>query len=83
MANLRVDRSGKDRDGDINALCGDWGRHPKQDAVRNIRGGVHTYYTSVGGRQAVVQVRQRNGKDYLTTAADGYSPNNLDNLPNC
>ena len=83
MSDRQVTSSGKDTDGDITALCGGWGRASKSEAAGHIRNRVHSYYTSTGGRRAEVHVRQRNGKDYLTTGADGYAPNNLSSLPNC
>ena len=83
MAQRHVTRSGKDRDGDITALCGDWGRAPKADAISDINSGRHTYYTNVGGNRAQVRVVTRNGRPYLTTAADASGRNNLDNLPDC
>ena len=51
--------------------------------MSNIRTGAQRYYVSVGGREVNVRVGTRNGKDYLTTSPDGYSPNNLDDLPDC
>ena len=83
MANRHVTRSGKDRDGDITALCGNFGRVPKIDAIRDIHTGIHVYYTEVNGRRANVRVVTVNGVQHLTTNPDGYKPNNLDNLPDC
>ncbi|MCT1654338.1 DUF3892 domain-containing protein [Brachybacterium muris] len=80
---LQVTRSGKDRDGDITSLCGNGWSHPKAQAVAAIRNDSSAYYVSVGGQTAYVRVGTRNGKDYLTTSRDGYSANNLDNLPDC
>lgn len=39
------------------------------------------YYTFVGGVRARVRFYVYEGKTYLTTSSDGYSPNNLDDLP--
>lgn len=80
---LQVTKSKKDRDGDIIGLCGYGWSHTKAQAVSNIRTGAQRYYVSVGGREVNVRVGTRNGKDYLTTSPDGYSPNNLDDLPDC
>lgn len=80
---LQVTRSGKDRDGDITSLCGNGWSHPKAQAVAAIRNDSSAYYVSVGGQTAYVRVGTRNGNDYLTTSRDGYSANNLDNLPDC
>ncbi|WP_449280678.1 DUF3892 domain-containing protein [Leucobacter sp.] len=41
------------------------------------------YSVSVNGRTAFVRVGIRNGRNHLTTAPDSYSPNNLDDLPDC
>lgn len=80
---LQVTKSAKDRDGDITGLCGTGWSHSKATAVANIRRDPSAYYVSVGGRTVYVHVGTRNGRDYLTTSADGYSPNNLDNLFDC
>ena len=79
----QVTRSQKDRDGDITGLCGTGWNDSKAQAVSNIGNDSTYYYVSVGGRTVYVRVGTRNGKDYLTTSADGYSPNNLDDLPDC
>lgn len=79
----QVTKSKKDRDGDIIGLCGTGWSHDKATAVANIRRHSMAYYVAVNGRAVYVRVGTRNGRDYLTTAADSYSPNNLDNLPNC
>ncbi|GAA1786604.1 DUF3892 domain-containing protein [Leucobacter iarius] len=80
---LQVRGSDKDRDGDIIGLCGVGWRHTKAQAVSNIKLNPAAYLVSVGGRSVYVKVGRRNGGDYLTTAADSYSPNNLDNMPDC
>lgn len=80
---LQVTGSKKDSDGDIIGLCGYGWSHTKTQAVSNIRTGAQRYYVSVNGREVNVRVGARNGKDYLTTSPDGYSPNNLDDLPDC
>ena len=41
------------------------------------------YYTSVNGHSAWVIVAVHNGRKYLKTQADGYSPDNLLALPEC
>jgi Protein of unknown function (DUF3892) len=41
------------------------------------------FYTSVNGRSAWVVVAQHNGRKYLKTEADGYSPDNLLALGDC
>lgn len=79
----QVTKSSKDRDGDITGLCGSGWNHSKATAVANVRRDSSAHYVSVGGRTVYVRVGTRNGRDYLTTAPDNYSPNNLDSLPNC
>lgn len=41
------------------------------------------YFTNVNGRTAVVIVATHNGRKYLKTQADGYSPDNLLSLQPC
>lgn len=41
------------------------------------------YYTSVNGHSVWVIVAVHNGRKYLKTEADGYSPDNLLALPEC
>ncbi len=79
----QVASSKKNNDGDITGLCGSGWSHTKDQAVQNIRYGYDSYYVSTNGRSVPVQAKIRNGAYYLTTAADGYKPNNLDDLPNC
>ncbi|MGE9808492.1 DUF3892 domain-containing protein [Janibacter sp. G1551] len=79
----QVTKSKKDRDGDIIGLCGQGWSNTKTEAVTIIRRDATAYYVSVGGRTVYVKVGTRNGRDYLTTSADSYSPNNLDDLPDC
>ena len=83
MADRKVDRSGKDRYGDITSLCGAWGDLSKSGVISDISTRAHSYFTNTGGHRANVRVAQRNGKPYLTTCPDGVKPNNLDNLPDC
>src|SRR5690606_598119 len=80
MADRRVTRTAKDRDGDITALCGDWGRQGKWLAIGDIEGGVHSYFVDRAGHRSPVRVRREAGRTYLRTDADATSANNLDNL---
>ena len=43
MANRRVRQTGKDRDHDIIALCGTWGRSSKAEAIAAIETETHFY----------------------------------------
>ena len=84
MADVRVKRTGKDDDGDIISLCGDWGKDSKSEAIRYIENGTHTYYVNeVAPRVNVHVVTSSSGRKHLRTTSDRTSKNNLDNLPNC
>jgi len=61
---------------------GNW-KIPEDSAIRRIESGQDSFYTFVNGRQAEVIVATHNGRKYLKTDADGYSPNNLLALPEC
>ena len=81
----RVTRTGKDRDGDITALCGDWGRASKQTAISEIENRRYRYFVQDRlGRQAnvIVVAHPRYGK-HLRTEPNSSCADNLDNLPNC
>lgn len=82
MTDRTVERTGKDKDGDITSLCGpgDWSPRKKADAIKDIDDGVHRYL--VNGRTEVKVVDGTNGK-YLRSDPNGNSDDNLDNLPNC
>jgi hypothetical protein len=59
----------------------------EDNAIGRINRGEDSFYTLVNGRQAEVIVANHNGRAYLKTNADDYSPDNLLNLyecgPNC
>ena len=84
MADRRVTRTGKDRDGDIAALCGVWGRTSTADAIREIDYRVHTYYVqdAYSRRANILVVNGPKGK-YLRTDSNSSCSDNLDSLPNC
>lgn len=83
----RVTASGKDKDGDITALCNSgeiWSPRQISSAINDIEGGSYRYYVrDTQGNEVDVKVGSRNGSKYLYTEADQSSANNLDNLPNC
>lgn len=87
MADRQVTASGKDRDGDITKLCqsgASWSPRSKADAIRDIEGGLHTYYVQRPGTTRVnVNVVNGTSGKYLRSTADKASSNNLDNLPDC
>jgi hypothetical protein len=81
VSERRVRRTGKDRDGDITALCGDWGRVEKAEAVRHINASTHHYFVQdVAGRRADVHVY---AGSHLRTDPNAQCADNLDSLPNC
>jgi len=55
----------------------------EDEAIRSIEIGKYGFYVSVNGVAAEVEVAEHNGRKYLKTKPDGYSPNNLLNLPEC
>lgn len=86
MADRRVTRSGKNKEGDITALCNPnetWSPRKKADAIADIENRTHTYYVENGGKRTDVHVVNGPNGKYLRTDADKKSANNLDNLPDC
>ena len=84
MADRRVKQTGKDRDGDITRLCGDWGSVSKSQAIIDIEARTHSYYVQdYLSRRADVQVVNGPTGKYLRTDPNSSCADNLDNLPNC
>lgn len=84
MTERRVRRSGKDRDGDITRLCGDWGSRTKSEAISDIESRIHRYYVEdYLTRRAEVQVVKGPTGKYLRTDPNSSCSDNLDNLPDC
>ena len=84
MADLRVLRTGKDRDGDIIALCGAWGNSSKATAIQEIEMRLHRYYVRDSyARTAEVRVVNGIRGKYLRTDPNSSCSDNLDSLPNC
>jgi hypothetical protein len=52
-------------------------------AIERIKSRRESFYTLVNGREAEVVVANHNGREYLKTTADGYSPDNLLSLAEC
>jgi hypothetical protein len=52
-------------------------------AISRIKRGAESFYTLVNGREADVIVASHNGREYLKTTADDYSPDNLLSLGEC
>lgn len=86
MADRAVQRTRKDGDGDILALCDDrasWSPRMKSDAIADIESGLHTYHVLwPSGRTEIRVVNGPTGK-YLRTDRDDTDKNNLDDLPDC
>lgn len=87
MAERKVIKSGKDRDGDITKLCNSgeyWSPRMKADAIQDIESGTHSYHVdwSDGVKTAIKVVNGPTGK-YLRTDKDNTTRNNLDDLPDC
>lgn len=87
MSDRHVTHSGKDRDGDITALCNPgavWSPRRKHDCIQDIESGRQRYYVTDrrGARVDIHVVEGRTGK-YLRTDPDRSERNNLDELPDC
>jgi hypothetical protein len=67
----------------IQGIGGDGWYHAEDSAIADLEAGTSTYYVLVDGREVNVVVASHNGRKYLKTEADGYSPNNLLALPEC
>lgn len=89
MTDRRVTNTGKDFMGDITALCNpseSWSRVSKDEAIRHIDSGLHSYYVQwPGGLRTEIHVVRGQGLlgPYLRTDRDSSQRNNLDELPNC
>lgn len=86
LADRRVRQTGKDKDGDITALCNRgeaWSPRAKSAAITDIKSGTHRYYVREEGEGVWVKVVKGPRGEYLRTDADKSSANNLDNLPDC
>ena len=85
-----VTATGKDRDGDITALCNSaelWSPQYKAATIRDIEYGNYEYWVRWGlvlggGETQIRVVNGPNGK-YLRTDRDNTTKNNLDDLPDC
>lgn len=87
MAKRFVNKSGKDRDGDITKLCNAgevWSPRLKADAIRDIENKVHEYFVRwTDGQETIIKVVNGSSGKYLRTQRDGSTKNNLDDLPDC
>lgn len=86
MAERRVKKSGKDKNGNITSLCNSgesWSPKSKADAIKEIDEGTNKYYVEEETPKVYVKVVTEGTSKYLRTTADKTSKNNLDNLPDC
>lgn len=72
----------KSVDGDITALCGEWGVDSKHVAREAILADTYAYRSGASPIEVVEDTQVTDGF-YLRTVADGSSGNNLDELPDC
>lgn len=63
-------------------LNAQWWR-AEDDAIKDVEADPEAYYVNAGGQMAWVIVAVHNGRKYLKTVADDYSPDNLLSLANC
>jgi hypothetical protein len=86
MADREVTQTGKDRYGDITALCNSgssWSPRSKADAIRDIESGDHTYHVKWPSQRTEIRVVNGSTGKYLRTDRDNTTKNNLLDLPNC
>lgn len=67
----------------IQALGGVGWHKSEAEVIADIEAGRNSYYVSRNGRTVWVVVALHNGRKYLKTEPDGYSPDNLLALPEC
>lgn len=58
-------------------------KRAEASAIQDVKSDRYAYYTLVNGRKAWVVVAKHNGREYLKTENDGYSPDNLLALRDC
>jgi hypothetical protein len=86
MADREVTHTGKDRNGDITALCNPgswWSPRSKADAISDIDSKTHTYYVKWPEKRTEIKVVDGPNGKYLRTDRDDTLRNNLADLPNC
>lgn len=67
----------------ITHLGGRTWRWPVHNVIASIENQSNTFYTDNGRKRAEVQVRERNGRKFVQTQADGDWTNNLLELDTC
>ncbi len=68
--------------GGINHNRGLW-KLSEYDAIKSIGVGEFDFFVLVNGQPVTVIIAEHEGRQYLKTEADGYSPDNLLALPEC
>ncbi|WP_426671128.1 DUF3892 domain-containing protein [Mucilaginibacter sp. McL0603] len=68
--------------GGINHNRGLW-KLSEYDAINSISYGEFDFFVLVNGQPVTVIIAEHEGRQYLKTEADGYSPDNLLALPEC
>ena len=67
----------------IQSIGGAGWKDSEDQAIRNVKRDPNAYHVSKNGRTVRVIVAVHNGREYLKTESDGYSPDNLLALPEC
>jgi hypothetical protein len=86
MADREVSQTAKNDSGEITGLCKPgawWSPRSKEDAIRDIDSGDHTYHVQWPEKRTEIQVVDGKTGKYLRTNRDGTTRNNLFDLPNC
>ncbi|WP_040314180.1 DUF3892 domain-containing protein [Bacteriovorax sp. BAL6_X] len=86
MLSREIKRVQKDTRDNITGVCNAgnyWSPRKASEVISDIKSGSYAYFVKVGGNKVDVLVKSNGGSEYLTTAPDNYSSNNLDNLPPC
>jgi Protein of unknown function (DUF3892) len=67
----------------ISHIGGDGWRVPETAAIAMVKADLNAFYVETPEGTAFLVLRQHDGREYLTTEADGIVPDNLLTLPEC